>query len=77
VTPSWLAGDCNVRRRRALIATQLNESREQAHDFLSAHALIRGDFHPRRHLMATTACRAIRSTAFNIWQQEACAQRPA
>jgi putative transposase len=49
---------------------------EPAQDFLSAHAFIHGHFHPRRHLMAATAYRAVRSTAFNVWQQETCAQHP-
>ena len=56
--------------------TQRFKSPEQAQDFLSAHAFIHGHFHPRRHLMAATACRAVRSTAFNVWQQETCAQHP-
>jgi putative transposase len=46
---------------------------EQAQDFLSAHTFIHCHFHRRRHLMAATAYRAIWSTAFNVWQQEACA----
>ena len=37
-----------------------------AQHFLSAHAFIHGHFHPRRHLMATTAYRAIRSEAFSV-----------
>ena len=62
------------RRERQM---QRFKSPEQAQDFLSAHAFIHGHFHPRRHLMAATAYRAIRSTAFNVWQQETCAQHPA
>ena len=42
----------------------------QAQHFLSAHAFIHGHFHPRRHLMAATANRTIRSEAFNVWRQE-------
>jgi hypothetical protein len=44
----------------------------QAQEFLSAHAFIHGHFHPRRHLMAATAYRSLRSEALNVWQQEAC-----
>jgi len=62
------------RRERQM---QRFKSPEQAQDFLSAHAFIHGHFHPRRHLMAATAYRAVRSTAFNVWQQETCAQHPA
>jgi len=42
--------------------------------FLSAHAFIHGHFHPRRHLLAADAYRAIRSEAFDVWHQETCAQ---
>jgi putative transposase len=62
------------RRERQM---QRFRSPKQARDFLSAHAFIHGHFHPRRHLMAATAYRAVRSTAFNVWQQETCAQHPA
>jgi putative transposase len=62
------------RRERQM---QRFKSPEQAQDFLSAHAFIHGHVHPRRHLMAATAYRAIRSAAFNVWQQEMCAQHPA
>ena len=61
------------RRERQM---QRFKSPEQAQDFLIAHAFIHGHFHPRRHLMAATAYRAVRSTAFNIWQQKTCAQHP-
>ena len=53
------------------------KSPEQAQDFLSAHAFILGHFHPRRHLTAATAYRAVRSTAFNVWQQETRAEHSA
>ena len=46
-------------------------------DFLSAHAFIYGHFHPRRHLLAASAYRAIRTEAFNIWQQETCVRNAA
>jgi putative transposase len=62
------------RRERQM---QRFKSPEQAQDFLSAHAFIHGHFTPRRHLMAATAYLAVRSTAFNVWQQETCAQHPA
>ena len=61
------------RRERQM---QRFKSPEQAQGFLSAHAIIHGHFHPRRELMAATAYRAVRSTAFNVWQQETCAQHP-
>ena len=44
----------------------------QANDFLSAHAFIYGHFHPRRHLLAASVYRAIRTEAFNVWQQDTC-----
>jgi putative transposase len=50
---------------------------EQAQDFLSAHSFIYGHFHPRRHRLAASAYRAIRSDAFNTWQQETCARHAA
>ena len=62
------------RRERQM---QRFKSPEQAHDFLSAHAFIHGHFHPRRHLMPAAVYRAIRSTAFNVWQQETGARHPA
>jgi len=59
------------RRERQM---QRFKSSGQAQHFLSAHAFIHGHFHPRRHLMAATAYRAIRSEAFSVWKQETCAQ---
>ena len=53
------------------------KSSGQAQHFLSAHAFIHGHFHPRRHLMAATAYRAIRSEAFSVWKQETCARSAA
>ena len=44
----------------------------QAQNFLFAHAFIHGHFYPRRHLMAATAYRTIRSEAFSAWKQETC-----
>ena len=57
------------RRERQM---QRFKSPEQAQDFLFAHAFIYGDFHPRRHRLPANAYRAIRSEAFQIWQQETC-----
>jgi len=51
------------RRERQM---QRFRSPKQARDFLSAHAFIHGHFHPRRHLMAATAYRAIR-TPTALW----------
>src|SRR3984957_7572093 len=59
------------RRERQM---QRFKSPEQAQGFLSPHAFIHGHFHPRQHLLAATAYRAVRSTAFNVWQQATCAQ---
>ena len=53
------------------------KSPDQAQHFLSAHAFIHGHLHLRRHRMAATAYRTIRSEAFNAWQQETCVQRAA
>jgi putative transposase len=50
---------------------------EQAQEFLSAHSFIYGHFRPRRHRLAATAYRAIRSEAFLSWQQDTCARRAA
>ena len=44
----------------------------QAQDFLSAHSFIYGHFHPRRHRLAATTYRAIRTQAFNVWHQDTC-----
>ena len=62
------------RRERQM---QRFKSPEQAQNFLSAHAFIHGHFHPRRHELAATAYRAIRSEAFSVWQQETCVQHTA
>jgi putative transposase len=51
------------RRERQM---QRFRSPKQARDFLSAHAFIHGHFHPRRHLMAATAYRAI-GTPTALW----------
>ena len=59
------------RRERQM---QRFKSPEQAQDFLSAHAFIRGHFHPRHHLLAADAYRALRSVAFDVWHHETCAR---
>ena len=62
------------RRERQM---QRFKSLDQAQTFLSAHAFIHGHFHPRRHLLAANAYRAIRDAAFDVWHQETCAQHAA
>src|SRR5579859_1981583 len=59
------------RRERQM---QRFKSSEQAQGFLFPHAFIHGHFHPRRHLMTANSYRATRTEAFNVWQQETCAQ---
>ena len=59
------------RRERQM---QRFKSLGQAQRFLSAHAFIHGHFHPRRHLTAATAYRAVRSEALSAWKQETCAR---
>jgi putative transposase len=59
------------RRERQM---QRFKSSEQAQGFLSAHSFIYGHFRPRRHRLAATVYRAIRSQAFHNWQQDTCAQ---
>ena len=63
-------------RRRERQMQRLKSS-GQAQNFLSAHAFIHGHSHPRRHLMAATNYRAIRSDAFSVWKQETCSRRTA
>src|ERR1700720_3799523 len=62
------------RRERQM---QRFKSSQQAQDFLSAHSFIYGHFRPRRHRLSATAYRAIRSVAFDTWQQDTSARRPA
>jgi putative transposase len=57
------------RRERQM---QRFKSPGQAQDFLSAHSFIYGHFHPRRHRLAATTYRAIRTQAFNGWHQDTC-----
>src|SRR5918994_1488945 len=52
------------RRERQM---QRFKSPEQAQRFLSAHAMIYGHFHPRRHLMSADQYRRLRDKAFRIW----------
>jgi putative transposase len=63
--------------RRRVRHMQRFKSPGQAQDFLSAHAFIHGHFHPRRHLLTSKSCRAIRSQAFSTWQRDTCAPRVA
>ena len=53
------------------------KSPEQAQRFLSAHAMIYGHFHPRRHLMSAARYRRACTKAFQIWRQETCVQAAA
>jgi putative transposase len=62
------------RRERQM---QRFKSTEQAQDMLSAHPVIYGHFHPRRHQLRAHAYRVIRSNAFRLWHQETCARRAA
>ena len=62
------------RRERQM---QRFKSPDQANDFLSAHAFIYGHFHPRRHLLAASTYRALRTEAFNVWQRDTCVRNAA
>jgi putative transposase len=68
------AENSHRRTRRRERQMQRFKSSGEAQNFLSAHAFIFGHFHPRRHLMAATAYRAIRPEAFTVWKQETCAR---
>jgi putative transposase len=61
-----------MRRRERQM--QRFKSSIQAQSFLSSHAFIYGNFHPRRHLLAANAYRQIRWDAFETWHQETCAR---
>jgi putative transposase len=50
------------------------KSPEQAQRFLSSYAMIYGHFRPRRHLISASQHQRARTKAFQIWQQETCAQ---
>ena len=71
------AGNSHRPTRRRERQMQRFKSSEQAQDFLSAHSFIYGHFRPRRHLLSATDYRTIRSEAFDTWQQDTCARRPA
>ncbi len=62
------------RRERQM---QRFKSPEQAQRFLSAHAMIYGQFRPRRHLIAADQYRCSRDKAFRIWRQETYVQTAA
>ncbi len=49
----------------------------QAQEFLCAHAVIHGHFRPRRHRMAASNYREVRTEAFQIWQRETGARKAA
>lgn len=51
------------------------KSRDQAQDFLSAHALIYGHFRPRRHRLTAARYRRARTKAFRTWRQETSVQQ--
>jgi putative transposase len=61
------------RLARALYKQVLKSSR-QAQSFLSSHSFIYGHFRPRRHKLAASAYRQIRSEAFKTCHQETCAK---
>ena len=50
------------------------KSPEQAHRFLSSHAMIYDHFRPRRHLMTALQYRRARDKAFRGWREETCVQ---
>jgi putative transposase len=66
------AENSHRRTRRRERQMQRFKSSHQAQHCLSARAFIHGHFHPRRHLMAAIAYRAIRSAAFSVWKEETC-----
>jgi putative transposase len=63
-------------RRRERQMQRFKSSRH-AQDFLSAYAFIYGHFRPRRHQLAASDYRKIRSQAFNVWRQETSTQTTA
>ena len=67
-----LAENSHRPTRRRERQMQRFKSPDQAQHFLSAHAFIQGHFHPRRHLVAATAYRTVRSEVFRAWKQETC-----
>jgi putative transposase len=62
------------RRERQM---QRFKSPQHAQTFLSAHSFIYGHFRPRRHRLKAGAYREIRSEAFDVWDEETCAQNAA
>ena len=68
------AENSHQRTRRRERQMQRFKSPEQAQRFLSAHAMIHGHFHPRRHLMTAAQYRHIRAQAFRGWREETCVQ---
>ncbi len=53
------------------------KSLRQAQDFLSAHTVIYGHFHPRWHRLTATDYRALRTKAFKVWHHETSARQAA
>ena len=62
------------RRERQM---QRFKSPDQAQHLLSAHTFSHGHFHPRRHLVAATAYRAIPSEAFDMRRRDTCVRHAA
>jgi putative transposase len=60
------------RRERQM---QRFKSRDQAQDFLSAHAIIYGHFRPRRHRLSAVGYRGAQTKAFRTWRQETSVQQ--
>jgi putative transposase len=60
------------RRERQM---QRFKSRDQAQDFLSAHAIIYGHFRPRRHRLSAVRYRRAQTKAFRTWQEETSVQQ--
>ena len=48
---------------------------EQAQRFLSAHSMIYGHFHPRRHLLNASGYQHARNKAFRVWLQKSAPRR--
>ncbi|MFC7739421.1 IS6 family transposase [Roseomonas sp. GCM10028921] len=57
------------RRERGM---QRFKSPRQAQRFLSAHAMIYGQFRPQQHLMTADQYRRSRNKAFRVWKRETC-----
>ena len=51
------------------------KSQRQAQQFLSFHGLVNNIFRQQRHLLSAKNYRFLRDRAFNLWQQDTCAQQ--